>query len=122
TGCEIAPCSTRDRRYAASNATVSTATAMTPESRSVASTRSEEHTSELQSPCKLVCRLLLEKKKRVLDSLLARCATRSQNPRSHRLRAPGLARQPPRAAIPQGRVSHRGPAHRYPLQTGGYAT
>src|SRR5256885_11803865 len=25
--------------------------------------RSEEHTSELQSPCKLVCRLLLEKKK-----------------------------------------------------------
>src|SRR5688500_678902 len=27
------------------------------------STRSEEHTSELQSPCNLVCRLLLEKKK-----------------------------------------------------------
>src|SRR5256885_3127541 len=27
-------------------------------------TRSEEHTSELQSPCNLVCRLLLEKKKR----------------------------------------------------------
>src|SRR2546426_9214031 len=27
--------------------------------------RSEEHTSELQSPCNLVCRLLLEKKKRV---------------------------------------------------------
>src|SRR5256885_11905042 len=26
--------------------------------------RSEEHTSELQSPCKLVCRLLLEKKMR----------------------------------------------------------
>src|SRR6266446_2487854 len=26
------------------------------------SARSEEHTSELQSPCKLVCRLLLEKK------------------------------------------------------------
>src|SRR2546426_8764353 len=25
-------------------------------------TRSEEHTSELQSPCNLVCRLLLEKK------------------------------------------------------------
>src|SRR5688500_19190623 len=25
--------------------------------------RSEEHTSELQSPCKLVCRLLLEKQK-----------------------------------------------------------
>src|SRR5256885_8467662 len=29
-------------------------------------TRSEEHTSELQSPCNLVCRLLLEKKKTIL--------------------------------------------------------
>src|SRR2546426_12590192 len=28
------------------------------------SPRSEEHTSELQSPCNLVCRLLLEKKKK----------------------------------------------------------
>src|SRR5205807_3062524 len=28
------------------------------------SARSEEHTSELQSPCNLVCRLLLEKKKK----------------------------------------------------------
>src|SRR5256885_10003528 len=28
--------------------------------------RSEEHTSELQSPCNLVCRLLLEKKKRIM--------------------------------------------------------
>src|SRR5256885_6757516 len=28
-----------------------------------AAIRSEEHTSELQSPCNLVCRLLLEKKK-----------------------------------------------------------
>src|SRR5256885_7569466 len=28
--------------------------------------RSEEHTSELQSPCNLVCRLLLEKKKHTL--------------------------------------------------------
>src|SRR5256885_11948031 len=28
--------------------------------------RSEEHTSELQSPCNLVCRLLLEKKKQPL--------------------------------------------------------
>src|SRR5256885_2694498 len=30
--------------------------------------RSEEHTSELQSPCNLVCRLLLEKKKKKLKS------------------------------------------------------
>src|SRR5205807_4782342 len=29
-----------------------------------AAVRSEEHTSELQSPCNLVCRLLLEKKKK----------------------------------------------------------
>src|SRR2546426_9014452 len=29
--------------------------------------RSEEHTSELQSPCNLVCRLLLEKKKKTID-------------------------------------------------------
>src|SRR5256885_5769811 len=30
----------------------------------VTEARSEEHTSELQSPCNLVCRLLLEKKKK----------------------------------------------------------
>src|SRR5256885_8372084 len=30
-----------------------------------AAARSEEHTSELQSPCNLVCRLLLEKKKHI---------------------------------------------------------
>src|SRR5205807_7812808 len=32
--------------------------------RSTGEPRSEEHTSELQSPCNLVCRLLLEKKKK----------------------------------------------------------
>src|SRR2546426_6469714 len=39
--------------------------------------RSEEHTSELQSPCNLVCRLLLEKKKNEnsLMSLLSRSAS-----------------------------------------------
>src|SRR5438876_6853580 len=31
--------------------------------------RSEEHTSELQSPVHLVCRLLLEKKKKTMDTL-----------------------------------------------------
>src|SRR5688500_20165582 len=37
--------------------------------------RSEEHTSELQSPCNLVCRLLLEKKKltHIHDSVLCSC-------------------------------------------------
>src|SRR5256885_6688545 len=34
-------------------------------------TRSEEHTSELQSPCNLVCRLLLEKKKQYTVLLLS---------------------------------------------------
>src|SRR5256885_4046938 len=34
------------------------------------STRSEEHTSELQSPCNLVCRLLLEKKNGAINLAL----------------------------------------------------
>src|SRR3712207_8628871 len=38
-------------------------------------TRSEEHTSELQSRQYLVCRLLLEKKKRTVGSLYASCYT-----------------------------------------------
>src|SRR2546426_2013981 len=33
-----------------------------------AALRSEEHTSELQSPCNLVCRLLLEKKKNIMNN------------------------------------------------------
>src|SRR5205807_9714879 len=33
--------------------------------------RSEEHTSELQSPCNLVCRLLLEKKKKESEAAAA---------------------------------------------------
>src|SRR5256885_7341271 len=33
--------------------------------------RSEEHTSELQSPCNLVCRLLLEKKKNQVNAVTA---------------------------------------------------
>src|SRR5256885_4272684 len=37
--------------------------------------RSEEHTSELQSPCNLVCRLLLEKKKKAVDHVLAGVST-----------------------------------------------
>src|SRR5256885_10985044 len=37
--------------------------------------RSEEHTSELQSPCNLVCRLLLEKKKIIHSSIQHRVCT-----------------------------------------------
>src|SRR5256885_17046444 len=37
---------------------------MKPRMSCLVTRRSEEHTSELQSPCNLVCRLLLEKKKK----------------------------------------------------------
>src|SRR5256885_6707872 len=40
--------------------------------------RSEEHTSELQSPCNLVCRLLLEKKKKQPTNLPTHKHTCSQ--------------------------------------------
>src|SRR5256885_4952744 len=55
--------------------------------------RSEEHTSELQSPCNLVCRLLLEKKKRerlVLRTRISRLLARDLRTERHR-----LARDPP---------------------------
>src|ERR1022692_438496 len=57
--------------------------------------RSEEHTSELQSPCKLVCRLLLEKKSRHLPKHLAG-APHSVFPRFPSLQ-PGQGRK-----VPQG--------------------
>src|SRR2546426_8470394 len=40
--------------------------------RSAHNQRSEEHTSELQSPCNLVCRLLLEKKKKSKENTIVR--------------------------------------------------
>src|SRR2546426_7298329 len=40
--------------------------------------RSEEHTSELQSPCNLVCRLLLEKKKKNMPTDLSNVALLAQ--------------------------------------------
>src|SRR6266566_9809015 len=42
------------------------------------SARSEEHTSELQSPCNLVCRLLLEKKKKHHDRRLHHQQSKNQ--------------------------------------------
>src|SRR5256885_3868964 len=48
--------------------------------------RSEEHTSELQSPCNLVCRLLLEKKKHPYDRSSCGLKERdSQLPERHTL-------------------------------------
>src|SRR2546425_7711749 len=45
----------------------STATCCSASSRSANDSRSEEHTSELQSLAYLVCRLLLEKKKKIMN-------------------------------------------------------
>src|SRR5256885_3659112 len=45
--------------------------------------RSEEHTSELQSPCNLVCRLLLEKKKKLHTTTVS--STNSTRPGRLRL-------------------------------------
>src|SRR2546426_4068283 len=45
--------------------------------------RSEEHTSELQSPCNLVCRLLLEKKKKINNnSRTPTCSEQTSSPRA----------------------------------------
>src|SRR2546426_4851289 len=44
--------------------------------------RSEEHTSELQSPCNLVCRLLLEKKKTEKGDFLLRLHVEAHRPQN----------------------------------------
>src|SRR5215467_16197117 len=41
--------------------------------------RSEEHTSELQSPCNLVCRLLLEKKKKKKIKIILKKKKKTQH-------------------------------------------
>src|SRR5256885_10712920 len=61
---------------------------------SVAGERSEEHTSELQSPCNLVCRLLLEKKNKPDLSHLRR--PHHQDPHPH---SPNRNRLPPCALL-----------------------
>src|SRR5256885_3335704 len=45
--------------------------------------RSEEHTSELQSPCNLVCRLLLEKKKKTPNLVALPFTLRSRRGPAH---------------------------------------
>src|SRR5256885_6871824 len=62
------PYTTLFRSSGNSSTTISSATCgrrSTARRAARASSRSEEHTSELQSPCNLVCRLLLEKKKKI---------------------------------------------------------
>src|SRR5437762_8703053 len=56
--------------------------------RNLLTRRSEEHTSELQSPMYLVCRLLLEKKNNKKPN------HRSSSPRCHHRRATSPARRP----------------------------
>ena len=46
--------------------------------------KSEEHTSELQSPCNLVCRLLLEKKKKKKNKNKANTLTTPQKTQNKR--------------------------------------
>src|SRR5256885_5530499 len=65
-------------------------------------TRSEEHTSELQSPCNLVCRLLLEKKK---DGCWA-CARRPLSI-APPLRWPFLSDRVPRSVSPNPQAPAR---------------
>src|SRR2546426_2555345 len=62
----------------------------------VAASRSEEHTSELQSPCNLVCRLLLEKKKEANSSTPAAHAGASARHAPAGSGRPGL---PPRQTL-----------------------
>src|SRR6266850_5288038 len=62
----VARCSDQPTAVKAPAAPLALRWAQAPQftARSDARARSEEHTSELQSPCNLVCRLLLEKKKK----------------------------------------------------------
>src|ERR1022692_2742331 len=62
--------------------------------------RSEEHTSELQSPCNLVCRLLLEKKKKQIPSLPTSPAPFPRSPPLHTARCTRSAPCPRRWGTP----------------------
>src|SRR5256885_6493096 len=58
------------RRFRAQNHVLSPSDVMLLSLAAFRMQRSEEHTSELQSPCNLVCRLLLEKKKKKHKQLI----------------------------------------------------
>src|SRR5256885_7987943 len=88
--------------------------------RSLKLTRSEEHTSELQSPCNLVCRLLLEKKKQHLVRLLDQATVRRIIPApdsylgavalielNHATRGRGRPSHPQRSTLPGPRTAQR---------------
>src|SRR5256885_8945562 len=63
--------------------------------------RSEEHTSELQSPCNLVCRLLLEKKKKTNNlTCPARACVRTTTSRHELCLRPPSRRKNGRGLLP----------------------
>src|SRR5688500_19950791 len=59
------PISTTNTKSVFSTTPIAPARPVKPKAIARPQTRSEEHTSELQSPCNLVCRLLLEKKNNI---------------------------------------------------------
>src|SRR5438309_7813296 len=67
------PYTTLFRSRASMPTSAPTATNSAPHSSQWRASRSEEHTSELQSQFHLVCRLLLEKKKKFQDGKAERC-------------------------------------------------
>src|SRR5256885_11077510 len=77
------------------------------------SLRSEEHTSELQSPCNLVCRLLLEKKKIATSRRGKSDRRRRRRPGDRRDWASLRARRRSRSAPPNGLLARaRAPRRR----------
>src|SRR5256885_5434423 len=79
--------------------------------------RSEEHTSELQSPCNVVCRLLLEKKKPYGTAQRLACHLKPKRlrcgraPRGHRLRQHAVPAVRRRADPPLPHANVRPPNH-----------
>src|ERR1022692_3225296 len=69
--------------------------------------RSEEHTSELQSPCNLVCRLLLEKKKRIAHVQVHALGPHEARHDTGRMNVTDVKR------IAGHRKSRRGPGEKY---------
>src|SRR2546426_8874421 len=81
-----APCRCRRRRTAAGARGIrDPCTCPTGRGARGCGRRSEEHTSELQSPCNLVCRLLLEKKKAKKNQFTARASSLTRTPAHTRL-------------------------------------
>src|SRR5256885_1600105 len=75
--------------------------------------RSEEHTSELQSPCNLVCRLLLEKKKAICAAALAVSAPKIVYPFVSAIHSVSLPLKPPPRIAPHAPPFTLSRQHRY---------